>query len=223
MTSSIATSSETPVACTLSAGAYKDRLAQIAALARDALRSYESNALTLTLRYDAAVAERVRQMVRREQECCAFLRFVVREEAEEIVVTVSGTEEARIAAETMFEQFVTPAPNGSTKAACVALTCASAAAVCGPACVAPLVLPAAALAGTGTLLAWLAGAHVWITALALLAVAAAWLGICRHASKSGLPPSRFTLSVMTIATLLSAFALVWPLLEPQASHTLGSQ
>jgi hypothetical protein len=118
MTSSIATPSETPVACTLGAGDYKERLAQIAAVARDALLSHERHGLTLTLKYAASAAARVGEMVRRERECCAFLTFAVREEAERIVVTVSAPEGARIAAEAMFEQFVTPAASGSTKAAC---------------------------------------------------------------------------------------------------------
>jgi hypothetical protein len=115
-------------------------------------------------------------MVRRERECCAFLTFAVREEAERIVVTVSAPEGARIAAEAMFEQFVTPRGQWIDQGGVRALTCASAAAVCGPACVAPLMLPAAALVGTGTLLAWLAGAHAWIMALALLAVASRGCG-----------------------------------------------
>jgi hypothetical protein len=216
-----ATMSETPIACTLSAGDYRGRLAQIAALARDALRSYEKDGLVLHLSYDAAAAERVREMVRREQDCCAFLTFELQEEGEEIAVTISAPEEARIAAETMFDQFITPAGDNTRGPARVALACACAAAACGAACVAPLALPAVVLAGMGTMLAWLAGAHSWMTGLATLAVAAAWLWICWQANRSGARPASATLWTMGVATLLLALSLVWPLVEPAIAEALG--
>jgi hypothetical protein len=216
-----ATTSETPIACTLGVGDYKERLAQIAALARDALRSHERDGLVLHLRYDAAAADRVEEMVRRERDCCAFLTFALREEGEEIVVTISAPEEARVSAETLFEQFVTPAPIGAQKSARVALGCACAATACSVACVAPLVLPAVVLAGTGTVLAWLAGAHAWMTGLALLAVVAAWLWIWREARRTGTRPSPSTLRLVGVATFLLALALVYPLLEPEIARALG--
>jgi hypothetical protein len=221
MKSDTAAATETPIACTLSAGDYKERLTQIAELTRDALRNHERNGPTLTLRYDAAAAERIREMVRRERDCCAFLTFAVREEGDEIAVTISVPEEARIAAEILFEQFVTPAPSGSTKAARVALACASGAAACGAACVAPLVLPAAVLAGTGVMLAGLASAHAWMTMLAILAVAVAWLWIWRQASGPRMLPLRSTLYIMAVATFLLALALFWPLLEAQIARAFG--
>lgn len=221
MKSDVATATEMPIACTLTVGDYKERLAQIAELARDALRSHERNGLVLTLRYDAAAAERIREMVRREQDCCAFLTFDCREEGDEVAVTISAPESARIAAETLFEQFVTPAPSGSPKAARVALACACGAAACGAACVAPLVLPAVVLAGTGVMLAWLATAHAWMTVLGIIAVTVAWLWIWRQASGSGQRPSRSTLYMITVATFLLALALLWPLLEPQIARALG--
>jgi hypothetical protein len=42
--------SETPIACSLGVGDYRERLAQIAQLARDALRSHERDGLVLHLR-----------------------------------------------------------------------------------------------------------------------------------------------------------------------------
>jgi hypothetical protein len=173
MGSEQATISETPIACTLGASDYKERLAEIAKLARDALRSYERDGLILRLRYDAAAADRVIEMVRRERDCCAFLTFKLREEGKEILVTVSASEEARVPAEAMFGQFITPAPPSTPAVARAALACACAAAACGAACVAPLALPAVVLAATGTALAWLAEAHGWMTILAILAVGAA--------------------------------------------------
>jgi hypothetical protein len=217
----MATAGETPIACTLTAGDYKERLGQIAALARDSLRSHERNGLVLILRYDVAAADQVRDMVRRERDCCAFLTLTGCEDGDEIVVTVSAPEEAEAAAETLFQQFVTPAPSGSANPARVALACSCAAVACGAACVVPLALPAVMLASMGTVLAWLAEAHGWMTNLAILAVVAAWLWILQQAIRTKLTPSVSTLAMMGIATFLLALALAWPLVEPQIAEALG--
>ena len=57
-----------PIACTLQAGSYQERLAWIAALARDGLRGLSRTDLRLELIYAPAVAPRVREMVVKEQE-----------------------------------------------------------------------------------------------------------------------------------------------------------
>jgi len=220
MQSDVGTPAAPPIACTLSASDYKGRLLQIAELARDALRGYERNGLVLTLRYDATAAERVREMVRRERDCCGFLTFDYREDANEVVVTISAPPEAQVAAETMFEQFVTP-DSGEGKAARVALACACGAAACGAACIAPLVLPAVVLAWTGVLFVWLASAHTLLTAVGSVAVVAAWLWIWRQQSSSGRRPSPTTLYLMTGAGFFLALALAWPLLEPPIARALG--
>jgi hypothetical protein len=219
--SDIASTSETQIACTLSAGDYKERLAQIAELAGDALLSHVQEGPVLRLIYAASAADRVREMVRRERDCCAFLTFELREEGEQVIVTISAPEEARAAAETMFDQFVIPTPPNTPGAARVALACACAATACAVACVAPLALPAVLLAGTGTALAWLAMAHSWMTVLASLAVAVAWLWVWRQARLSGTKPSSSTLLVMGLATFLLVLAIAWPLLEPQIARALG--
>ena len=56
-----------PIACTLAPGAYKDRLAWIAALNRDALRSYERRGLVLELTYRPEARERVHELVRQDE------------------------------------------------------------------------------------------------------------------------------------------------------------
>jgi hypothetical protein len=65
------------------------------------------------------------------------------------------------------------------------------------------------------MLAWLAEAHGWMTILAALAVAAAWLWVWRQAVRTKLRPSASTLNIMGIATFLLALALAWPLVERQ--------
>jgi hypothetical protein len=95
-----------PIACTLAPGDYGDRLSWIAQLARDALRGSERHDLVIELRYAPEAAARVREMVRREQVCCAFLTFDLRESPEEIQLTVRAPEEARGALDTIFGQFL---------------------------------------------------------------------------------------------------------------------
>src|SRR5258707_15489784 len=99
-----------PVACTLGPNDYKDRIEWIGALSRDALRSHMRAGLTLELHYAAEARDRVREMVRNEQTCCAFLRFDVHHTANEVVVTITAPEAAREAADSLFEQFIAGAP-----------------------------------------------------------------------------------------------------------------
>jgi hypothetical protein len=61
MGSETAAPSETTIACTLTAGDYKERLTEIAKLARDALRRYEQDGLNLRPHYDAAAADRIKE------------------------------------------------------------------------------------------------------------------------------------------------------------------
>jgi hypothetical protein len=99
-----------PIACTLTSGYFKDRIAWIGELTRDALRSYERQDLILDLQYAPEAAGRVREMVRKERECCAFLTFELHEDVDEIRLTITAPEQAREAAEQLFEQFVASAP-----------------------------------------------------------------------------------------------------------------
>jgi hypothetical protein len=91
-----------PIACTLAPGDYLARLVWIAELARDALRSSERGDLVLELRYAIEAADRVREMVRREQACCAFLRFDLQETPEEIHLMIRAPESARGALDVLF-------------------------------------------------------------------------------------------------------------------------
>ena len=89
---------------------FKDRIAWIGELTRDALRRYERQGLVLDLRYAPEAASRVREMVRKEQECCAFLTFEMLEELDEVRLTITAPAEATEAADLLFEQFVASAP-----------------------------------------------------------------------------------------------------------------
>jgi hypothetical protein len=75
---------EGPIACTLGSGDYRERLAWIAELARDGLLSVRREDLEIELRYAPRVSDRIREMVSMEQECCAFLNFVISETSEDV-------------------------------------------------------------------------------------------------------------------------------------------
>jgi hypothetical protein len=75
---------------------------------RDALRSYDRDNLVLNLRYAPEAASRVREMVRNEQACCAFLTFEMHEHPDEVRLTIRAPEDARESADALFESFVAP-------------------------------------------------------------------------------------------------------------------
>ena len=223
-----------PIACTLAPGAFKDRLASIAALNKDALRKYERRDLLLELSYALEARERVHEMVRNEQTCCAFLVFELREAGSEIRLTITAPEMAREAADTLFEQFVAnaPAPSscgcaasasvvktssreqpGSKAAGVTAMTLSTGAVACGVCCVLPFALPATVLASTGALLAWFVKLHVWVTILAILSVVGAWGWIAWQTRRMSRKPAISTLFMMGVATVLLTVAVLWPLLE----------
>jgi hypothetical protein len=94
-----------PIACTLAPGDYLPRLAWIAKLARDGLLSAKRRDLVLELHYAPETADGVREMVRRERACCAFLTFDLRETSEEIQLMIRAPEEARGALAMLCGQF----------------------------------------------------------------------------------------------------------------------
>jgi hypothetical protein len=99
-----------PIACTLDTGDYRERLAAIAALGREALRGWERQGLVLTLRYAPEAAARVRQMVAQEEVCCPFLVFELAEGPHEVRLTVTAPEAASGAADELFAPLVGSAP-----------------------------------------------------------------------------------------------------------------
>lgn len=223
-----------PIACTLTSGAYKDRTTEIAALNRDALRKHARRDLVLELSYAPESRERVREMVRNEQRCCAFLSFELRESAHEIRLTVTAPETAREAVDTLFEQFIVsaPAPSscgcstsasvstatakeppGAKAAGVTAMTLSTGALACGVCCVLPFALPATVLASTGALLAWFAKIQLWAKILAVLSVLSAWGWIAWQSYRTRRKPAVSTLVMMGAATMVLTVATLWPQLE----------
>ena len=107
-----------------------------------------------------------------------------------------------------------PAQPKSRVAGGAAAVVALGAIACGVCCVLPFALPAAILATSGGVLAWFAGAHGWMTALAAAAVAAAWLWTGLPTFRTRRRPARSTLLTLAIATAILALAVAWPRIEP---------
>jgi hypothetical protein len=100
------TADQQPIACTLTPGDLRDRLAWIAALNRDALRGHDRAALTLRLRYAPQAVQHVRNLMRQEQACCAFLSFEIHEQPDAVTLTIRAPEPARAAIDAIFEPFL---------------------------------------------------------------------------------------------------------------------
>lgn len=103
------------IACTLGTDDFKDRVAGIAALnARHLLRKRRED-LVLVLTYDLAARSEVAELMAREQTCCAFLKFDMRETDAAVELSVRVPEAARQAADALLEPFLgglssTPSP-----------------------------------------------------------------------------------------------------------------
>lgn len=108
--------SETPVACTLGARDYAERIRWIAALNERSLRRHEQSDLTLRLIYGTAARADVERLVAQERACCAFLHFDVADSSEGLVLSITAPERAREAAEEIFGEFTTAKPGGRSSA-----------------------------------------------------------------------------------------------------------
>ena len=89
--------SDLPIACTLSPDGMTARLALIDALAADGLldRTPTETGMRVRLRDTFDIAQRTRQLVAAESACCAFLDFELGREDGDLVLDISGPEDAR--------------------------------------------------------------------------------------------------------------------------------
>ena len=113
-----------------------------------------------------------------------------------------------------------PKKKGNKVAATASVT-ALAAVACTACCLLPFTLPATLLALAGGSIAVLDHAHGWVTRLAVAAVITAWLWIAWQRRKTGRPIARTTIALMIAASLLTAAAAAFPLLEPAVFKTMG--
>ena len=232
-----------PITCTLGADDYRERMAWIAELNRTALRHHTQDGLRLVLTYAPDAGERVRELVRRERDCCAFLTFSVQEDTDAVWLTVEAPAEAGASAAVLFEPFTAPetaaapattgvacdvacgcsgtssgalAPTSKHRAAGVAAASgATAALACGVCCVLPFALPAALVANVGGALATFSGLYKGATWLAMAAVAGGWGWVAWQSARTGKRPARATLYSVATATVVLAIAYGWRFAEPR--------
>jgi hypothetical protein len=104
---------DVPVACTLAPQERTAQAERIRQLTRNALRSARREPLALHLTYARESAEQVREVVRVESSCCAFLDFALREDAGGVHLSITSPERARDAAQLLFNQFAPRNPVAS--------------------------------------------------------------------------------------------------------------
>ena len=107
------------------------------------------------------------------------------------------------------------------RAAGAAVATAVVAAACTACCVLPFTLPAVVLASAGGLIATLDHTHGPMTKLAIAVVICAWGWIVWRTRTTGLKIRRSVLAAMCAATVLTATAALWPVIEPAVFHSLG--
>jgi hypothetical protein len=86
-----------PIACSLSAADYRERLAEVAEVGRSSLIEVKElpNESVLHFRYPASTRDRLRAIVSQEAACCAFLDLSLRASDTELVLTLRAPAEAR--------------------------------------------------------------------------------------------------------------------------------
>jgi hypothetical protein len=95
---------ELPIACTLSPDGMSARLALIDALAADGLldRTPTASGLRVRLRDTPDIERRTRDLVAAESACCAFLDFALGRENGDLVLDITGPQDARAVIDMFF-------------------------------------------------------------------------------------------------------------------------
>ena len=110
---------------------------------------------------------------------------------------------------------------GGGKAAGMAVATAVAAAACAACCVLPFTLPPVVLASAGSVIAVLDHAHGLMTMLSIAVVLCAWGWIGWRSRTTGTKIRSSVLAAMCAATVMTATAALWPVMEYAAFHALG--
>lgn len=94
-----------PIACTLSASGYQERLRAIRILASQSLISARRAPLMLHLIYESDALREIGDLVQAEQACCPFLDFEIAEKEDGVHVTIKAPTDAAPAADVLFGHF----------------------------------------------------------------------------------------------------------------------
>jgi hypothetical protein len=86
-----------PIACTLTAGRYRDRIAELSALADRALRSREQTERGERLTFEAGdeIERDLHAAVAAEASCCPFLTMTLQRTGDALVLDIAGPQDAR--------------------------------------------------------------------------------------------------------------------------------
>jgi hypothetical protein len=97
-------SSEAPIACSLSADELPKRLAEMRGIGMDALLSVDANG-AMRFRADPETRQRLEAVIAAESSCCAFLSFHLRDERDELVLSIAAPEGAEPLARALLDAF----------------------------------------------------------------------------------------------------------------------
>lgn len=96
-----------PIACSLSAGDLKQRLAAIAEIGEESLinRETDEGRHLLRFRSDAETRKRLEEIVAAEAECCSFLDLALEERGGELILSVAAPEDGQAVADELATAF----------------------------------------------------------------------------------------------------------------------
>jgi len=189
-------SASPPIACTLPPLAFAKRVSWIASVNRAFLRSHCYRAGMLELTYAPAARSQLQALIERERECCAFLRFDLREREEALDLRIEVPSSVGRGAALLLDVFLqgASAPNRSDARPArrresrvgrlTWLGSAAAALLVGVCCVLPLLFSALALTALAGIFVAFARAYWWMIVIALAAAAGGWFLIARRRSKT---------------------------------------
>ncbi len=100
----------TPIACSLDASAYEQRVNTISRLNAQGWRAQERDGRTLLLTYAAEMMQQVRQLVAKESHCCAFLTFKIEESDGHVRLAIHAPEVSFDEVDAFFALFLTGTP-----------------------------------------------------------------------------------------------------------------
>ena len=98
---------DVPIACSLTASDYADRLNEIEAIGRDGLLRVDrgSGPPDLVFREDPEIRTALERMIEAEAACCPFLSFSMRSRGSELVLTIEGPESAEPVVRDLLDRF----------------------------------------------------------------------------------------------------------------------
>lgn len=98
---------ETPVACSLDAGQLKKRLAAIDEVGARSLtsRTVEGNRHLLRFRRSRKTRRQLEAIVAAEADCCSFLELWLREDGENLVLSISAPDHAKQIGDQLAQSF----------------------------------------------------------------------------------------------------------------------